>query len=524
MAADGRQIVVHVPVVEREVAVCVWRVRVGRVPLYLLDSDVAQNRTIDRFITSQLYAGDRELRLRQYIVLGIGGVRALRALNIDPAIVHMNEGHPAFAALELLREQTAGQVASDAAWARVRERLVFTTHTPVAAGNETYSSEELSRALGGFADTLHLPWERVLELGSSGDPASQSFGMTSLALRASRAANAVSRRHGEVARTMWRQLYPATQRVPIAHVTNGVHVPTWMREPMAALLARHLGEEWQERSADAELWSRVKAIPDEELWAVRCELRRALVEYVRTRSVEERLSRGDYLAYAEAAMDAFDPNLLTVGFARRVATYKRLHLLTHDMTRALALLSSTRPIQVVIAGKAHPRDDEAKRIIQVIFRMKGAPVVGSRVAFIEDYDLASAARLVSGCDVWINLPRPPLEASGTSGMKAVLNGGLHLSVLDGWWAEAWNGENGWALHSEPGPDDPVQDARDSDQLYSLLEREVIPLFHERDAHGIPRAWIQKVKQSLCSLAPQFNARRMLHDYCTQQYPRTRETD
>lgn len=504
----GSPVQVRIPIGEHEVSAAVWRVRVGRVPLFLLDTDLPENSPVDRFITARLYVGDRQLRLMQYLVLGVGGVRALRALGIEPAIFHLNEGHAAFAALELLREHGS--------WSEVRKRLVVTTHTPVAAGNETYSEAELRRVLGSPASTLPLSFQEFLAAGRSGEEAS-AFGITAFALRSARAANGVSRRHGEVARTMWRALYPGHTTIPIDHVTNGVHLPTWLSKPMAALLDAYLGDGWLERAAEPRTWDAVQNIPDEELWAVRRALRRSLVDYVRERSVQDRLARGDGMEYVEAAARAFDPDILTLGFARRVASYKRLHLLTWDMARALALLSATRPVQVLIAGKAHPRDDEAKRIIQVVFGMKSSPVVGARVAFLEDYDLNAARRLVAGCDVWINVPRPPLEASGTSGMKAMLNGGLNLSVLDGWWAEACGGSNGWAIPSEPGPDDLVQDARDSDQLYALLEREVVPRFHDRDADGIPHRWLAMVKSSLQTLGPRFNATRMLDEYRTRIY-------
>jgi starch phosphorylase len=516
--SDGAQLKVRVPIAAREIVAVLWRVHVGRVPLYLLDTDVPENTGSDRFITSHLYVGNRELRLMQYLMLGIGGVRALRALGLDPSLFHLNEGHAALAALELLREQLATGCTQERAWQSVREHLVFTTHTPVAAGNESYSEPELREVLSGLAQQTGLSWHEIMALGHNGDPTSEAFGLTPFALRAARACNAVSQRHGEVARTMWRGVYPGSLEVPITHVTNGVHIGTWLAEPMAALLTRYLGADWQERAADPATWQAVDNIPDAELWAVRKQLRRALVEHLRSRSVEDRMARGDALDYVDAAARAFDPELLTVGFARRVAAYKRLHLLTWDMSRALALLSGPRPIQVVIAGKAHPRDDEAKRIIQVIFGMKSARVVAERVVFLEDYDMSSAARMVAGCDVWVNTPRPPLEASGTSGMKAMLNGGLNLSVLDGWWAEAADGENGWSIQSESGPDNHVQDTRDSDQLYALLERQVVPLFYERDADGVHSAWLKRIKASLRSLAPRFNTTRMLQDYRTKVYP------
>lgn len=516
-AADGSQLRVSIPIANTEVVALLWRTQVGRVSLLLLDTDTPENNSVDRFITAQLYIGSRELRLRQYLVLGVGGVRALRALGVEPALFHLNEGHAAFAALELLREQVASGLARADAWSKVRERLVFTTHTPVSAGNESFSEHELCPLLSPMLSALGMSWSELQMAGHNGDPASQMFGMTPLALRSARAANGVSRRHGQVARSMWSQITADGRPVPIDHVTNGVHLPTWMAGPMNELLDRSLGPAWQAHAADTQTWSNLTSIPDEELWAVRRSLRRELVEHVRTRSVADRLDRGESLPYVEAAAKAFDPEVLTIGFARRVASYKRLHLLTWNMTRALSLLSSARPIQVLIAGKAHPRDDGAKHIVKLIFEMKASPIVGARVAFLEDYDMASAARIVAGCDLWINLPRPPLEASGTSGMKAMLNGCLNLSVLDGWWEEAWEPSLGWAIRSEPGPDDPVQDGRDSDQLYDLLEHEIVPMFYQRDAVGIPRDWIRMIKNSMSKLGPRFNASRMLDDYLRGPY-------
>jgi starch phosphorylase len=343
--------------------------------------------------------------------------------------------------------------------------------------------------------------------------------MTQIALRTSRFANAVSRRHGEVARAMWRQLWPDREEsaVPIGHVTNGVHLPTWMAAPMRELLERHLGVDLATHSGDPAVWAAIDEIPDQELWAVRCRLRERLVACVRRRSELDRLARGEPPEYVEAASRAFDASLLTVGFARRVATYKRLHLLTLDPERGVRLLDGPHPIQLLIAGKAHPRDEEAKRTIQWIFRLKQAPRVSQRVAFLEDYDLPLATELSAGCDVWLNLPRPPLEASGTSGMKAVMNGGLNLSVLDGWWSEAFDGSNGWAIESDSSLEPAAQDARDAAALYRLLEHEVVPAFNERDSQGIPREWVRRIKASLRTLAPRFSASRMLGQYAEQAY-------
>jgi starch phosphorylase len=360
----------------------------------------------------------------------------------------------------------------------------------------------------------------VIALGRS-DPADdrQPFGVTQAALRMSRAANAVSRRHGEVARRMWAPLWPdrPEEEVPIGYVTNGVHVPTWIGDPMRELLGRYLGEDWLQRVAEPQLWEGVEGIPAGELWDARERQRRALVEFVRTRSTQNRLLRGDAREYAEAAARVFDPGVLTIGFARRVATYKRLDLLTRDPDWTLALLGGERPVQVVLAGKAHPRDEEAKHSLQRLFGMRYAPVIGERVVYLDDYDLATAAVLVRGCDVWMNLPRPPLEASGTSGMKSMFNGGLQLSVLDGWWAEAYDGTNGWALEGDVDEDHWAQDERDALALHRTLDERVVPAFYERDEQGVPQEWIAHIRSSLRTLGPRFSAARMLAEYVEGPY-------
>ncbi len=517
LAANGAPLLVEVPLRGRSVRVAVWRAEIGRVPLFLLDTDVPGNQAIERFVTAVLYVGDRDFRLMQYAVLGIGAVRALAAMGIHPALYHLNEGHASLAALELARERVASGEPLDEAVAWARERIVFTTHTPVSAGNETYGVEQVVASLGPYLRELGGE-ERVLALGRAPGAPGGLFGMTDLAIRTSRATNAVSRRHGEVARAMWAHHWPArsAHEVPISHVTNGVHLPTWMAPPVRELLVRHLGPEWLEHGADRSRWAAIDAIPDEELWEVRCRLRRALVELARVRSVSDRLARGERIEYVERAARAFDPNVLTLGFARRVASYKRLHLLVADRRRALALLAATRPLQLVIAGKAHPRDDDAKRMVQTILALKDEPMAGDRTVFLEDYDLALAQQVVAGCDVWLNLPRAPLEASGTSGMKAALNGGLNLSVLDGWWCEGFDGTNGWAISADAAPDG-AQDGRDADALYGLLEREIVPMFYERDERGVPRAWVRRIKASLRSIGPAFVSTRMLNDYIAQVY-------
>jgi starch phosphorylase len=518
---DGRPVTVDVEIRGRPVHIQVWRVDLGRVPLYLLDTDREDNHPIDRWITARLYIGDRHTRLAQYAVLGVGGARMLAAIGIRPPLVHLNEGHAALSAFERLRTLMRDEGLSvEAALARVRETTVFTTHTPVEAGNEWYAIDEVEPAVGAYVDGLGIERSIVYGLGrrQPGDPG-EPVNITPLALRTSRMANAVSRRHGEVARQMWQPLWPdrAARDVPIVHVTNGVHTTTWMASAMQSLLDRHLEPGWRERVSDRSIWARVAAIPDEELWQVRRALREDLVEYVRGKSVLDRLSRGEDPGYVEAAARAFDPDALTIGFARRVATYKRLHLLTQQLERGLRLLADRdRPIQLVIAGKAHPADDEAKSALRAVMAARRAPNVGGHIAFLEDYDMHIAPRIVAGVDVWLNLPRPPLEASGTSGMKVVLNGGLNLSVLDGWWEEAYDGENGWAIASH-GDDPGRQDERDAIAMYNLLEHEVLPLFYERDGDGLPHRWLARVKTSLQRLASRFSADRMLRDYVTAVY-------
>jgi len=516
----GGPLLVPVPVRGVEVQTQIWRVDVGRVPLYLLDPDRPENRRIDRWIASRLYVGALDVRLAQYALLGRGGVRVLRALGIESRVLHLNEGHAGLAALEFAAAEVAAGRSLPDALAATRARTVFTTHTPVPAGNETYSAEALIDAHPDFPDCLHTDWDTLFRLARDAPERRDApIGMTQFALRLSRSSNAVSRRHGETARAMWQSAFgaPTPDAVPIGHVTNGVHVPTWMAPPMRELLDRHLGEGWEARSLAPSTWEKLEAIPDAELWAVRCKLRSELIEILRDRATTDRLARGEPRAYVELAARAFDPDHLTVGFARRLATYKRLHLLTRDLGRALRLLAGPRPIQILLAGKAHPQDDAAKRIVQVLFRAKDRQYVGERIAYLHDYDMELASHLVAGCDLWLNLPRPPLEASGTSGMKAALNGGLNLSVLDGWWAEAFDGANGWAIDGDGEADDEALDARHTALLLDLMEHEVVPLFYERDASGIPHRWLERVRASLRTAARDFSARRMVEDYVTHVY-------
>jgi starch phosphorylase len=521
--ADGAPLTVTVPAGPREVVAQVWRVDVGRVPLLLLDANRPENSVADRWITSRLYVGDPDLRLWQYALLGIGGVRVLHALGIEPSVVHLNEGHAALAGLELARAARADDgLSAEEALTAARGRTVFTTHTPVPAGNDTYPAGQMAEALGSLASELGVDIESLVRRGRTHpDEAAEPFGVTQFALRSSRTANGVSARHGEVAREMWHDLWPErpVEEVPITSVTNGVHIPTWIGVPMRELLDRHLGEGWFDRAIDPATWEPVGTLPAEELWAARSVQRRELIDLVCERSVTERLGRGDTPEYVRAAAEGLDPEALTIGFARRVATYKRLDLLLSAVDRALALLgNSERPVQLILAGKAHPKDDEGKRLVQRLFEMKSHPEVARRVVYLDDYDLRLGAAMTRGCDVWVNVPRPPLEASGTSGIKSAINAGLQLSVLDGWWPEAYDGSNGWAISGEVDHDHGAQDWRHAAELYRLVTDEVIPAFYDRDADGVPQAWLQMVRASLRTCGPRFGAGRMIADYAARIYP------
>ena len=519
---DGAPLAVEVPIWGETVSVNVWRVEIGRVPLFLLDAEVPGNKPRQRFVSARLYEGSRDIRLAQYALIGIGGIRVLDALGIDPSVIHMNEGHSAAATMELLgRELERGATFAEA-HETVRRRFVFTTHTPVPAGNETYATSEMMTVFPDAVRRLGGEFENFLSLGRfSPGNRDEPVGMTALAMRTSRSTNGVSKLHAGVARRMWQGLFPtrSAEEVPIVHVTNGIHVPTWISPLMRRLLDEYLVPGWHthERVTDPETWAAVDSIPDAELWAVRQEYGRRLAHWVQSRTVTDRLARGDAMDYAMKAAGTFSAEVLTLGFARRLATYKRLHLLIQDPERMLRLLDGVRPVQLLFAGKAHPRDDDAKRVLAGMFRLKSDPRLGGRVAFLEDYDIGLATILTNACGVWINLPRPHLEASGTSGMKTACNGVLNLSVLDGWWAEAYDGGNGWAIDGSEDPNAVAKDARDAAALFDLLEREVIPMYYDRDDLGIPRAWVARIKASLRTIVPRFCATRMLDEYVAKVY-------
>jgi len=522
---DGAPLSVEVPIWGETVSVNVWRVEIGRVPLFLLDAEVPGNKPRQRFVSARLYEGNREIRLAQYALIGIGGMRVLNALGIEPSVIHMNEGHSAVATMELLSQELERGASFAEAREKVRSRFVFTTHTPVPAGNETYATGEITTVLPETFRRLGREVEDFFSLGRfSPDDRNEPVGVTALAMRMSRSTNAVSKLHAGVARRMWQGLFPRrpAEEVPITHVTNGIHVPTWISPLMRRLFDEYLGPGWHKhgRITDPKTWAAVERIPDAELWAVRQDYAGRLAHWVQSRTVTDRLARGDAMEYAMKAAATFSADVLTLGFARRLATYKRLHLLIHDPERMLRLLDGPRPVQLLFAGKAHPRDDDAKRVLAGMFHLKSDPRLGGRVAFLEDYDIGLATILTNGCGVWINLPRPHLEASGTSGMKAACNGVLNLSVLDGWWAEAYDGSNGWAIDGGEDADAAAKDARDAVALFDLLEKEVIPMYYDRDSAGIPHAWVARIKASLRTIVPRFCATRMLDEYVAKVYSRS----
>jgi glycogen phosphorylase len=521
---DDRPAYVELEMRGRTVRVQAWRVDVGRVPLYLLDTNVEGNDEIDRLISGHLYGGDRETRCVQEMVLGIGGVRFLRRLGVEPHVFHLNEGHSAFLTLELARERTERGENFEEAAREVRSRCAFTTHTPVAAGHDEFVAPLIERCFGeDYWRQLRLSREEFLGLGRvNASDESELFGLTPLALRMCRSSNGVSRKHGEVSRELWNKMWPErhVDEVPISSVTNGVHAPTWVSPLLRALFEEHVGSDWTRVLHDAGAWAAaVELIPDDELWKVRRLMKRRLVAFVRDRVYNARTQQHEPLSYAESALTLFDADALTVGFARRVAAYKRWGLLLSDAARLRRmLLDAARPLQFVFAGKAHPQDQGAKLILQQLALWELDPEVSRRAVFLQDYDQEVARQLVQAVDVWLNVPRRPLEASGTSGEKVALNGGLNLSVLDGWWLEGYDGRNGWAIGQDVlGETNEESDARDADSLYRLLESEVVPAFYERDDAGLPRRWVEMTRHAIQTLAPAFNSDRMVRDYTERVY-------
>ncbi len=445
---DGRPCITAVPLGDRSVLAAVWRVRLGRVKLYLLDTDLEENAPWDRELSARLYGGDRETRIQQEIVLGIGGVRALKALGSDPAVFHLNEGHAAFVVLQRIRDLIERGSTFDAALEEIRATTVFTTHTPVPAGHDAFPFHLVEKHLASCWGSLGPNRDRFFALGSHDGGGGPQFNMTALAMRSAGSINAVSRLHGSVTRAMWGAIWPDLPESarPVASVTNGVHLPTWIAADLAQVFSKHLGPDWLDRHDDPQLWAGVLAIPDEELWAVRQSLKRYLFTFIRERARQRWTEEHVGIPRVVAAGTLLDPDALTIGFARRFTGYKRPELVFHDVDRLARLLNAPgRPVQIIFAGKAHPADDVGKHHLQRVYKRALDPALGGRIAFIDDYDLHVAHFLVQGCDVWLNTPRKPLEASGTSGMKAALNGVPHLSIGDGWWAEGYNGANGWLI-------------------------------------------------------------------------------
>lgn len=528
---SGERLTVCVDLPGREVAARLWRIQVGRVPLFLLDTDVESNQPADRGLTARLYSGDLELRISQEIILGVGGVRALRALGYNPAVWHMNEGHSSFLALERARELVAAGRSFEEAAAKIRAATVFTTHTPVPAGQDEFPLWLVDKYFNTLWPQLGLEREAFLDLARHRTPWGETFSMPTLAIHMSDRLNGVSELHGQVARRMWSYLWPGLpeDQIPIRHITNGVHTDTWLARRLRLLYDQYLSPDWRQRLEDPAAWEGIESIPDGELWAVRRHLKRKLIAYMRERARQQWLHDDIHPVQVVASGALLDPYALTIGFARRFATYKRANLILRDVDRLLEMVNRPgMPVQVIFAGKAHPADEPGKQLIQEVYRRVKQAENGGRLVFLEDYDLNLARYLLQGVDVWLNTPRRPNEASGTSGQKAAVNGVLNLSVLDGWWREAFNGRNGWAIGEDKDLDDPAaQDEADAESLYQALEHEIIPLYYlARSTDNLPTEWISRVKESIRTLAPRFCMRRMLKEYVADMYlpalPKTEE--
>jgi starch phosphorylase len=523
--ADGTPMRIEVSIRERNVLAQVWRADVGTVQLYLLDTNIPENVETDRWVTGHLYGGDRETRIVQEMLLGIGGVRLLRKLGVTPHVHHLNEGHSAFLTLELAREVIQQQQVKIAdAIPVVRQQCVFTTHTPVAAGNDEFDATLVMSAFGKeYLQELGLTQEEFLALGRvESTNKTERYGLTPLAIRMCRSTNGVSLKHGEVSRSLWQKLWPdkKLEDIPITHITNGVHAPTWVSPLLRYLFEKYIGADWEKKLREQDVWNdAVTRISDEELWIAHSLLKERLIAFVRHRTTQSRLAAGEKADYIEAAKTMFDHEALTIGFARRVAGYKRWNLLLSDQERLLRLINNEeRPVQFVFAGKAHPQDEGSKLVLQKLAQWKYDTAVRHRAVFLEDYDQEIARQLVQSVDVWLNVPRRPMEASGTSGEKVAMNGGLNLSILDGWWLEGYDGNNGFAIGN--GTDTTAVaaiDALDAESLYRTLEQDVVPLYYNRDGSGLPRQWIAMMKRAIQTLAPKYNSNRMVEDYVRRIY-------
>lgn len=516
--ANGKPITITIETRNSRLFVKVWLMRVGRVSVYLLDTDVEGNSPEDRELTSRLYGGDNRTRIRQELVAGVGGVRALRALGIKPGVYHLNEGHSSFAVLEVMRERMVDDgLTFEEARREVRQCTIFTTHTPVPAGHDRFDPGLMEEHLGPLRDALGISHETMMSLGRV-DPhrMDETFCMTVLALKCSRKANAVSALHGRITRQMWANLYSwrVEDEVPIGHITNGVHIPSWLAWQMKLLYDRYFPDHWEERMGEPEVWQSIYKVDPGELWETHLTLKNQLLAFVRRRLSRQCRRRNEPDEVIEAARTILDPNALTIGFGRRFATYKRATLILRDVERLNRIVNDPqRPVQFVFAGKAHPRDTAGKEFIRAIANLRHDSRFAHRIVFIEDYDINVCRHMIQGVDVWLNTPRRPLEASGTSGQKAILNGALHMSVLDGWWAEAYDGANGFAVgNGSCHKSEEITDARDAESLYHVLETQVVPEFYNQDADGLPRQWVHRMMNSISSLAWRFSSHRMVADY------------
>lgn len=519
-SADGGKVVTQIQLEDRTLSVAVWQVRVGCSTVYLLDTNIDENAARDREFSARLYVADSEMRIEQEIVLGIGGVRIIRALGIDPAIWHANEAHTAFMILERVREEVAGGTSFSEAVRRVQQTTVFTTHSPVLATQDVFPIRLVEKYFHGYWESLGLSREDFLKLGQYDGSGGEAFSMAALALRMANQRNAVSQLHGRTARKIWHGLWPNVreEEVPISSVTNGIHVLTWVARELLPVYEKYLGQDWLERQDDTQVWERILDVPDDELWAIHQALKHKLVAAIVER-VQNRWAENQLMAKQVVAMGALlDSEALTIGFCRRFTEYKRPGLIFQDIERLKKIVTDRfHPVQIIFAGKSHPADLQGKQFIHEMYELALDQRFLGRIAFIEDYDMHIAHYLVQGVDVWLNTPQRLEEACGTSGMKAALNGVLHLSVLDGWWYEGYNGKNGWAIDKGSGMSTMEQDYRDAQTIYRFLEEEIVPLYYDRDASGIPKGWVQIMKEAIHSIVPHFCARRMLKEYTEQLY-------
>jgi starch phosphorylase len=518
----GNPLTVAIELPGRTVEARLWEIRIGRVPLYLLDSDVESNSPSDRELTSRLYISDLDSRISQEFILGVGGVRALRALGYNPDVWHMNEGHSAFMVLERIRELVAAGNSFEKAAEDVRSATVFTTHTNVPAGSDEFPHWLVDKYFSNLWPQLNLTRDQFLDLARHSLPWGETFSMPILAMSFSTKRNGVSELHGKVARKMWNFYWPDLREdeIPISHITNGVHTSTWLARRLSNLYDRYLGNGWKERVDDPETWEKIENIPDVELWTIRRHLKRKLTIYILERAREQWLTANVHPVQIIASGALLDPYALTIGFARRFATYKRANLIMHDLNRLLEIINRpNQPVQIIFAGKAHPADEPGKLLIQEVYRNVKKAESGGRLVFLEDYDMNLARYLVQGVDIWMNTPRRPNEASGTSGQKAAMNGVLNFSVLDGWWREGFNGLNGWTIGDDQDREtNELQDAADAQSLYDTLENKIIPLYYtDRSADGLPSDWIAVMKESIKTLAPRFSIQRMLKEYTERMY-------